>query len=42
MTSSSVIPSVKTIEATVFGTLINPEAHALAVKNLKEACKVLN
>ena len=42
MASSSVIPKVKTIEATVFGTIKNPEAHAQAVRELKDTCKVLN
>ncbi len=42
MASSSVIPNVKTIEATVYGTIKNPEAHAQAVKEVKETCKVLN
>ena len=42
MASSDVIPKVKTIEATTFGTTINPDAHAMAVKVLKETCKVLN
>ena len=42
MASSDVIPKVKTIEATTFGTTINPDAHTMAVKGLKETCKVLN
>ena len=42
MASSSIIPKVKTIEATVFGQLVNPDAHLAAVKELKETCKVLN
>ena len=42
MASSAIIPKVRTIEATVFGTTVNPDAHAAAVKDLKEACKVLN
>ena len=42
MASSSILPHVKTIEATVFGTTIDPEAHANAVKGVKETCKILN
>lgn len=42
MASSSILPAVKTIEDTVFGTTKNPAAHAAAVKSLKEVCKVLN
>lgn len=42
MASSAVMPRVRTIEDTTFGVIINPEAHAQAVKELKEVCKVLN
>ena len=42
MASSSVLTKVQTIEATVFGTLVSPDSHAVAVKELKETCKVLN
>lgn len=42
LSSSSVIPKVKTIEETTFGTKVNPEAHVAAVKSLKETCKLLN
>ena len=42
MASSSIIPRVRTIEATVFGTKVDPNAHLEAVKALKETCKVLN
>lgn len=42
MASSSVIPLVRTIEATTFGTKIDPSAHAKAVGDLKKTCNVLN
>ena len=42
LASASVLPAVQTIEATVYGTTINPEAHAMSLKSLKETCKVLN
>ena len=42
MASSSVIPKVKIIEATVFGTVIDPDGQLAALKDLKETCKVLN
>ena len=42
MASSSLMGQVKTIEATTFGTQVNPDAHTAAVKSVKETCKVLN
>ena len=42
MASSSVIPKVRVIEDAVYGTKINPDGHATAVKELKETCKILN
>lgn len=42
LASGSVTPAMKTIEATVFGQMISPEAHALSLKSLKETCKVIN
>lgn len=42
MASSSVLPKVKIIEATIYGTMVSVDAHAAAVKDLKETCKVLN
>jgi hypothetical protein len=42
MASSSILPHVRTIEATTFGSTIDPAAHANAVKSVKETCKLLN
>ena len=42
MASSTILPRVRTIEDTTYGTTVNPDAHAQAVKELKEACKLLN
>lgn len=42
MASSSLLKNVKTIEATVYGTRVDPDAHAAAVKEVKETCKILN
>lgn len=42
LASGSVTPAMKTIEATVFGQMVNPEAHAYCLKSLKETCKVIN
>lgn len=42
MASSTILPRVRTIEATTYGTMVNPDAHGQAVKELKEACKLLN
>ena len=42
MASASVQPHVQTIEATTCGQIVDPDAHAAAVKALKETCKVLN
>lgn len=42
LTSASVVPAVKTIEATVYGTMVNPDAHTSSLKSLKETCKILN
>ena len=36
------MPKVKQIEGAVFGTGVKAEVHAMALKGLKEDCKVLN
>ena len=42
MASASLLQQVKTIEATVYGTRTDPDAHAAAVREVKETCKMLN
>ena len=42
MAATSIVPKVQTIEAAIFGTKVDSEGCAAAVKALKETCKVLD